>query len=98
MFSQEALLKLKQIAGAFFTTAEQGKDPAITTSITKIVPDSGPSSGGTPVTITGTGFATGSQVNFGGVPATAVNVVSGTQLTRSEERRVGKEGRSRWSP
>jgi hypothetical protein len=81
MFSQEALLKLKQIAGAFFTTAESGKDPAITTlQVKEITPSVGPVAGGTSVTITGTGFATGDQVIFGGIPATSLTVASSSQL------------------
>lgn len=81
MFSQEALLKLKQIAGAFFATAESGKDPAIASlQIKGITPAVGPIAGGTSVTITGTGFATGDQVIFGGIPATSKTVTSSSQL------------------
>ena len=39
----------------------------------------------------------GEQTAKGEAPATAPSPVS-TALTRSEERRVGKECRSRWSP
>jgi hypothetical protein len=82
MFSQEAMLKLKKIAGAFFTEAEPGKDPAIPIpKITGIKPDVGPVTGKTPVTITGTGFADGNQVTFGGVAATEIKVASSTRLT-----------------
>jgi hypothetical protein len=81
MFSQEALLKLKQIAGAFFATAESGKDPAIASlQIKGITPAVGPIAGGTSVTIAGTGFATGDQVIFGGIPATSKTVTSSSQL------------------
>jgi len=81
MFSQEALLKLKQIAGAFFATAESGKDPAIAgLQIKGITPAVGPIAGGTSVTISGTGFATGDQVIFGGIPATSITVTSSSQL------------------
>jgi hypothetical protein len=41
----------------------------------------GPASGGTSVTLTGTGFDTGATVSFGGTPATAVTVVSPTSIT-----------------
>ena len=37
--------------------------------------------GGTAVTITGTNFAAGATVTFGGTAATSVVVVSGTQIT-----------------
>lgn len=50
-------------------------------TITGISPDSGPSSGGTTVTLTGTGFASGATVRFGGTAATGVTVVSSTQIT-----------------
>ncbi len=50
-----------------------------------IVPDSGPTSGGTPVTIMGTGFLTGATVHFSnpttGPEATNVVVVSTTEIT-----------------
>jgi hypothetical protein len=42
---------------------------------------SGPTAGGTPVTITGTGFVAGATVTFGGVPATPVSVLSGTSIS-----------------
>lgn len=44
-------------------------------------PDSGPTAGGTAVTIFGTGFISGTTVSIGGTPATAVVVVSPTELT-----------------
>ncbi len=82
MFSQEALQKLKQLAAAIFTNAESGKDPAIPAlKISGIAPSVGPIAGGTQVTISGTGFAAGNQVTFGGVVATVVAAVSTTQLT-----------------
>src|SRR5258708_38028182 len=57
--------------------------------VTGISPTSGPAVGGTTVTITGTGFTGVTSVGFG---STGVNV------QRSAERRVGKGGRSRWTP
>jgi len=51
--------------------------------VTGVSPDAGPSSGGTPVTVTGDGF-TGvgaGTVHFGSVAATAVTVVSNTEIT-----------------
>jgi hypothetical protein len=41
----------------------------------------GPAAGGTPITISGTGFQAGATVTIGGAPATSVNVVSATQIT-----------------
>ncbi|HEX6882807.1 MAG TPA: IPT/TIG domain-containing protein [Planctomycetota bacterium] len=54
-------------------------------TLTAVTPSSGPGAGGTSVTLTGSGFqadAPGTNaVTFGGVPATAVSVVSDTALT-----------------
>ncbi|MFJ6902723.1 IPT/TIG domain-containing protein [Streptomyces griseoluteus] len=49
--------------------------------VTAVTPDSGPTSGGTSVVITGTGFTGASAVRFGGVPATSFTVNSATQIT-----------------
>ena len=43
-------------------------------------PSQGPTTGGTVVTITGTGFQTGNTVSFGSVQSTAVTVSSDTQI------------------
>ncbi|MDK2856404.1 MAG: hypothetical protein PWQ41_526 [Bacillota bacterium] len=50
-------------------------------TITKIDPTSGPSGGGTKVTITGSGFDPGVRVEFGGVEAGEVTRVSDSELT-----------------
>jgi hypothetical protein len=50
-------------------------------TVTAISPATGPAGGGTPVTITGTGFLTGATVTFGGTSATGVTVVSATSIT-----------------
>ncbi len=50
-------------------------------SISSISPTSGPSSGGTTVTIEGTNFTPSATVDFLGVPSTNVTYVSSTQLT-----------------
>ena len=49
-------------------------------TITSISRTSGPVSGGTQVTITGTGFSTVTSVKFGTTPAKAFTVRSSTQL------------------
>ncbi|MFI5207820.1 MAG: IPT/TIG domain-containing protein, partial [Gemmatimonadales bacterium] len=49
-------------------------------TVTSISPSSGPTAGGTPVTIKGTGFLAGAKVKIGS-EATAVNVVSETEIT-----------------
>jgi IPT/TIG domain-containing protein len=65
---------------ATFQSAGQGSsNPAPTVS--SITPSSGPASGGTAVTITGTGFLSGATVTLGGTAATGVNVVNSTSIT-----------------
>ena len=50
-------------------------------TLTLVSPSTGPAAGGTSVTLTGTGFRAGIQVELGGHPATDVVVVSATELT-----------------
>ena len=50
-------------------------------TVTSISPNSGTINGGTPVTITGTGFLAGATVKLGGTAATGVTVVSSTSIT-----------------
>jgi hypothetical protein len=50
-------------------------------TLSTIAPHSGPTTGGTAVTLTGTGFQAGATLTLGDTAATAVAVVSATQLT-----------------
>ena len=50
-------------------------------TVTAISPITGTTNGGTPVTITGTGFLAGASVSIGGAPATNVNVSNNTTIT-----------------
>ena len=50
-------------------------------AITSVTPADGPTSGGTVVTITGTGFTNASAVMFGQTPAAAWTVVKDTEIT-----------------
>lgn len=50
-------------------------------TITGLSPASGPTAGGTTVTITGTGFTGATAVQFGGAPADSFSVVSDTSIT-----------------
>jgi len=51
-----------------------------TPTITSITPAQGPTTGGTPFVIIGTGFAAGATVTLGGVAATSVQVSSATTV------------------
>ncbi|HVF88664.1 MAG TPA: IPT/TIG domain-containing protein, partial [Blastocatellia bacterium] len=55
--------------------------PAQAPTVSSISPNSGTINGGTPVTITGTNFAAGLTVAFGGAAATNVNVSNSTTIT-----------------
>src|SRR5439155_1147651 len=48
--------------------------------VSAVRPTSGTTAGGTPITITGTGFAAGATATVGGSAATGVSVVSATQI------------------
>src|SRR6202020_1454647 len=61
--------------------ADQFTYSAAPPAITSISPTSGPTSGGTTLTITGTGFTGATKVVFGGVAATSFSVVSSTEIT-----------------
>ncbi|MBK9087653.1 MAG: IPT/TIG domain-containing protein [Holophagales bacterium] len=54
---------------------------APTPAIALVSPTSGPTAGGTPVTITGSSFVSGATVSIGGVAATSVVVASATSIT-----------------
>jgi sugar lactone lactonase YvrE len=58
-------------------------------TVTGISPSSGPLSGGTSVTITGTNFTNGASVSFGGTAATGVTVMSSTSITAITPARSG---------
>ncbi|MDQ3264134.1 MAG: IPT/TIG domain-containing protein [Myxococcota bacterium] len=50
-------------------------------TVSAISPATGPSTGGTPVTITGTNFVSGAEVSLGGVAASWVTFLDSTRLT-----------------
>jgi len=75
LFSSQAAEWLKRIFEQVFTSAMKGKDAAV--EITSFDPVEG--SEGTPVLITGTGFAGVQSVTFGGVEAT-MSQASDTEL------------------
>jgi sugar lactone lactonase YvrE len=64
------------VEGSYLT----GRAPLVP-SITTIDPTSGPDTGGTPVTITGTNFTGTTAVDFGSIPASSFTVNSNTSIT-----------------
>jgi len=80
LFSPQAADKLKQVFETLFTTAERGKDhtPPSTIVIDRFVPEQGAI--GTPVTITGRGFAAAKSLRFGAVAA-QFQATSDTRIT-----------------
>ena len=70
----------------FIVSCGESSDPGPTNpstrlSIATVSPPSGPTLGGTAVVITGSGFAAGAVVAFGGAPASAVTVNGADSLT-----------------
>jgi hypothetical protein len=65
---------------ATFRAREQGSPPSPAPRVTGIGPSSGPASGGTALTIAGTGFLSGATVKLGGTGATNVTVISSTTI------------------
>ena len=66
---------IAQTAALYTYTAATGP------TITSLSPDSGPTTGGTLVTITGTGFTGATEVLFRSTPATNITVASDTEIT-----------------
>ncbi len=58
-----------------------GGGPPPTLTINTVSPVSGPTAGGSQITITGTGFVAGAGVLVGGSPASGVNVLSASSMT-----------------
>ena len=63
------------------TSAYSYTNPAPAPTVTSLSTTSGPTSGLTPITITGTGFQYGATVTVGGAPATTMIVYSPTTIT-----------------
>ena len=62
---------------------------AVAPTVTEIGPTSGPETGGTLVTITGTGFTDATAVDFGTVPATSFTVANDTTITAASPAGTG---------
>ena len=67
--------------GASATSAADQYTYVPAPAVTGVSPGSGPQSGGTTVTLTGSGFSGASSVLFGTVPAASFTVVSATSIT-----------------
>jgi hypothetical protein len=85
MFSKVAADKLSEVFLTLFRPAPgQGDakrgDKLSPPTISNVSTNKGPESGGTSVTITGTGFGAGAKVRFGGVLAQSVSVAGPTSL------------------
>jgi hypothetical protein len=88
LFSPQATLKLKEIAETIFTKPGSGEDSKTQASggtaatsaatVNAITPTSGSVAGGSKVTISGTGFANGVVVKFGGQPTVVTSSTSTT--------------------
>jgi photosystem II stability/assembly factor-like uncharacterized protein len=64
--------------GPITVTIQRGD--SIPAALRSVSPGTGPLAGGTRVLLTGSGFTDGATVNFGGVPATSVTVLSPTLI------------------
>jgi hypothetical protein len=60
-------------------------------TVTSVAPSGGPLSGGTSITITGTGFISGATVKIGTNPATGVNVTNSTTITAATPAGTGAQ-------
>ena len=67
--------------GALSGSLVSGYTYVVVPTVSSVSPNSGSTLGGTAVTITGTNFATGATVTFGGTAATGVTVVNSTTIT-----------------
>jgi hypothetical protein len=78
---------LPEVVGVVVVDAGGNSSPvdfeylAVAAGATTIAPDTGTEAGGTPVTITGTGFLGATSVEFDGEPGTAFTVVDDTTIT-----------------
>lgn len=61
-------------------TGGTGDTALPTLALTSVSPDSGPVSGGTPVTLTGAGFTSSTLVTIGGLDCSALTVVSDAEI------------------
>ncbi|GAB3799138.1 hypothetical protein GCM10028798_12080 [Humibacter antri] len=82
---REVATRVSLLSGAGATVdlgrAEVGPNVAVPASITSLAPTHGPETGGTAVTITGSGFTAATGVTFGADAGTAFTVVDDSHIT-----------------
>ena len=71
------------------SAASSSITPSAAPVISAVSPNRGVSTGGTSVTITGSGFTTATNVKFGSTSATGITVVSDTQITATSPAGTG---------
>jgi formylglycine-generating enzyme required for sulfatase activity len=69
------------VNGGFNFGFRVARDPQAQPTLTSITPTSGPTTGGTQITLTGTNLSGATSVTVGGVAATSVTLVSPTTVT-----------------
>ena len=77
------------VVGPVWTFTTGGTATKQVATVTAISPMSGPSSGATLVTITGTNFVSGAIVSFGQSTASSIKIINGTTITAVAPRHVG---------
>lgn len=79
IFSTDPTFIVLDVFG-YFAADQSSSQTQISPSLNSIMPDSGVSSGGTTVTISGSNFQSGATVLFGQTPATSVTFVNSSDL------------------
>ncbi|MDR7224981.1 IPT/TIG domain-containing protein [Aminobacter aminovorans] len=82
-------ITVRTVGGTSATSAADQFTYVAPPTVTSITPTSGPASGGTFITITGTNFSSATAVSFGGTPATSFTVISPTQITATSPAGAG---------
>ena len=77
------------VAGPIWTFTTGSPATGQGATVSAISPTTGPSSGATLVTITGTNFLTGAIVSFGQSTASSIKIINGTTITAVAPRHVG---------
>ncbi len=80
MFTEQAALRLKQVAETVLAKPQKGKEHAGAPTVVQVDPKTGSMEGGEEVTLRGEGFRDGVVVRFGGRAATDVRVKDGSTL------------------